>query len=444
MEYNSKTKISASSSAHIPHWHNPDSSRSTINEGEGSYVFDEDGKQYLDFVSSLYCVNAGHDNSHIIDAVTEQLQRVPYVSSGKDNDARAALSNKLSDIAPGDLSDVVFSVSGSEANELAIQFAREKQDASKILTRWRSYHGSTYGAGALTGEPGTRNAVESHAATTGSVHFLPAEGDHSPFDADSPEGVAKKAADHVEYVIRNEGPDSVAAILIEPVAGSSGAYTAPPGYFERLREICDEYDVLLIADEVITGFGRCGEMFGMQTEGVTPDMITFAKGVTSSYVPLGGVIMRPEIGESVRSGTSIGQTFAGHPAACSAGLAAIEEYEDGLIENVQELAPVLETRLEELASNHEEITEIRGRGFHWGVVVENPETGEPYKNSWVDGDDVENPVGDVSEAATERGLLVGLGRPDYQLIICPPLCVDEEQIHEAVDTLDSAFSAVFD
>lgn len=444
MAYNSKTKISASDSAHIPHWHNPDGGRSAINEGEGAYVFDEDGKRYLDFVSSLYCVNAGHDCSRIIDAVTEQLQRIPYVSSGKDNDTRAALSNKLADIAPGDLSDVVFSVSGSEANELAIQFAREKQDAPKILTRWRSYHGSTYGAGSLTGEPGTRNAVESHAATTGSVQFLPAEGNNSPFDADSPAEAAEKAADHVEFVIRNEGPDSVAAILIEPVAGSSGAYTAPPGYFTRLREICDEYDVLLIADEVITGFGRCGEMFGMQTEGVTPDMITFAKGVTSSYVPLGGVIMRPEIGASVRDGTSIGQTFAGHPAACAAGLAAIEEYENGLIENVQELAPTLETRLEELASNHEEISEIRGRGFHWSIVVENPETGEPYKNSWVDGDDVENPVEDVSEAAKERGLLVGTGRPDYQLIVCPPLCADAGQISEAVDTLDSAFSAVFD
>ncbi|QIO24824.1 aspartate aminotransferase family protein [Haloarcula sp. JP-L23] len=444
MEYNSKTKISVSGSAHIPHWHNPDSDRSVINEGEGPYVFDENGKTYLDFVSSLYCVNAGHDNTRIIDAVTEQLQRIPYVSSGKDNDTRTALSNKLADVAPGDLSDVVFSVSGSEANELAVQIAREKQDASKVLTRWCSYHGSTYGAGALTGDPDTRNAVETHAATTGSVRFLPPKGDNAPFDADSPADLAKKAADHVEFVIRNEGPDSVAALLIEPVAGSSGAYTAPPGYFERLREICDDYDVLLIADEVITGFGRCGKMFGMQTEDVTPDMITFAKGVTSSYAPLGGVIMRPEVGETARSGTSIGQTFAGHPAACAAGLAAIEEYQDGLIENVQELAPVLEAQLEELASHREEISKVRGRGFHWSIVVENPETGEPYKNSWVDGEDIENPVDDVAEAAKDRGLLVGMGRPDYQLIVCPPLCIDEAQIHDAVETLDSAFSAVFD
>ncbi|WP_135305101.1 aminotransferase family protein [Haloarcula amylovorans] len=443
MAYNSKTEISSSGSSHIPHWHDPEGSRFTVNEGEGPYLFDETGEAYLDFVSSLYCANAGHDNQNIIDAMTEQLQRVPYVSSAKENDTRTELADRLADIAPDSLSDVVFSVSGSEANELAIQFARKKQDASKILTRWNSYHGSTYGAGALTGEPTTRNAVETHAATTGAVKFLPARAHDSPFDADSPEALAKQAADHVEFVIRNEGPETVAAILIEPVAGSSGSYTAPPGYFERLREICDEYDVLMIADEVITGFGRCGEMFGMQTEGVVPDMLTFAKGVTSSYAPLAGVIMRPEVGESIRSGTDIGQTFAGHPVGCAAALAAIDEYEDHLIENVQELAPILENELESLAANHEEITTVRGRGFHWSIVVENPETGDPFKNSWVSDEDTDNPLNDITEFAEDEGLLVGMGRPDYQLIASPPLCVDESEIREAVSILDEAFETVF-
>jgi taurine--2-oxoglutarate transaminase len=231
MQYKKEGKIQNNNSHHIPHWHDPNAPAFVINEGEGGYVYDENGEEYLDFVSSLYCANAGHGNQHIIDSCTEQLQTVPYVSSSQENDTRTALANKLSAVAPESLSDVVFSISGSEANELAVQFARKSKDASKILTRWRSYHGSTYGAGALTGEPGTRNAVESHAAATGAVKFLPPVAHNSPFDADSPAELAKKAADHVEYVIRNEGPDSIAALLIEPVAGSSGGDPAPEGYF---------------------------------------------------------------------------------------------------------------------------------------------------------------------------------------------------------------------
>ncbi|WP_254762815.1 aspartate aminotransferase family protein [Natrinema marinum] len=428
-------------SSNIPHWYDPEGDGVPLTEGCGATVTDAAGDSYLDFVSSLYCVNAGHDDQRIIEAITDQLGRIPYVSSAKENDARARLADALADVAPEPLTDVTFSVSGSEANELAIQIARESQDAPKVLTRWQSYHGSTYGAASLTGDPETRNAVQSHAATTGGVKFLPPLPD--VFDAEGAE-LAEKAADHVEFVIRNEGPDSIAAIVIEPVAGSSGGFPAPPGYFERLRELCDEYDILLIADEVITGFGRCGEMFGMQTEGVDPDMITFAKGVTSSYVPLGGVLMREAIADRVRDGgTAVGQTFAGHPVACAAGLAALEAYEDGLIDNVQSLAPVLREELEALAERHDVVAEVRGRGFLWGVVVEDPETGEPFANAWVD-DDAENPVEDVAEAARDAGLLVGVGRPNFQLLVAPPLCIDESDIYDAVETLDEAFTAVFE
>lgn len=442
MSYKDLAAASGSSSSHIPHWHDPESSQFVLNEGEGAYVYDESGDAYLDFVSSLYCANAGHDNQNIIDASSEQLQTIPYVSSSQENDTRTALANRLVDVAPESLSDVVFSVSGSEANELAMQFARKTKDAPKVLTRWRSYHGSTYGAGSLTGEPGTRNAVESHAMATGAVKFLPPVAHNSPFDADSPAELAEKAADHVEYVIRNEGPDSIAALFIEPVAGSSGGYPAPPGYFERLRDICDKYDVLLVADEVITGFGRCGEMFGMQTEGVDPDMITFAKGVTSAYAPLAGVIVNSEVGENVRDGTNLGQTFAGHPVACAAGLAALEEYEDHLIDNVRELAPVLENELTSLAAKHDVIADVRGRGFLWTLVVEDPETGEPFVDS-VDDDDEENPVDDVVDTAKDHGLLLSTGRPGYQLMICPPFCISRSDLTKASETLDGAFESVF-
>lgn len=425
----------------IPHWHDPSSESISIVEGTEATVYDDDGNEYLDFLSQLYCTNAGHSNEAIIEAIDRQARRIPYVSSAKGNDTRDALAADLAEIAPGSLSEIYFSISGSEANESAVQIARLVQDAPKVLTRWQSYHGGTSGAGSLTGDPSTRTTVERYAATTGAEKFLPPL--PAAFDADSPEELAEKAADHVEFVVRNEGPDSVAAILVEPVGGTSGAYPAPPGYFERLRNICDEYDILLIADEVITGFGRCGDWFGIDTEPVEPDMITFAKGVTSAYAPLAGVIADDWIGEAVRAtGIDLGQTFAGHPLACAAGRAAIAEYDAGLIDNVGELSPVLQARLEELEAAHDVVKTVRGRGFLWGVVFEDPASGEPFVHPWVD-DAEENPVAAVREAAADRGVLFGSGRPDVQTIVAPPLCVSREAVERAVDVLDTAIVETF-
>ncbi|GAA0516179.1 taurine---2-oxoglutarate transaminase [Halorubrum aquaticum] len=429
----------------IPHWHDPKSEGMTIVEGEDATVYDDEGNAYLDFVSQLYCTNAGHSNEAITDAMTAQMERIPYVSSAKGNDVRDALAADLAEIAPGSLSEVYFSISGSEANESAAQIARTVQDAPKVLTRWQSYHGGTAGAGALTGDPSTRSTVGRYAATTGSGKFLPPL--PTAFDADSPEDLAEQAADHVEFVIRNEGADSVAAIMMEPVGGSSGGYPAPPGYFERLREICDEYDVLLIADEVITGFGRCGDWFGIDTEDVEPDMITFAKGVTSAYAPLAGVIADDWIGETVREeGYDLGQTFAGHPVACAAGRAAIDEYESHLIDDVRELTPVLESRLKELEDAHDAVRTVRGRGFLWSVVFADPETGEPFVHPWAaDADeDEENPVAAVREAAADRGVIFGSGRPDVQVLISPPLCTTRDELERGIDALDAAIEETFE
>jgi len=430
-------------SASIPHWLG-DGDVPELVEGDGVRVRDADGTEYLDFISQLYCVNAGHGNEQIADAVGEQAHRLAYASSSKHNDVRTELANRLAEIAPGDLSDVYFSISGSEANESAIQIAREYTGANKILTRWRSYHGSTYAAAALTGDPETRSHLERYAAVTGVTKFLPPMVHNSPFDGDTPEEIAEQAADHLEFVIKNEGPESVAAVLTEPIAGTSGAYPAPPGYFERVREICDEYDVLLISDEVISGFGRCGDWFGISTEDVVPDMITFAKGVTSSYVPLGGVITSPEIGRHLREeGVEVGQTFAGHPVGCAAGLAAIDEYEDGLIENVRDLAPTLQSELEALEERHEAVADVHGRGFHWGVEFADPETGEFFVDPRVDPD-ADNPVSEVADEAMERGVIVGTGRPASMLILSPPLIATEDDIAEAAAVIDEAIGAVFD
>ncbi|SDR03129.1 aminotransferase family protein [Natronobacterium texcoconense] len=435
--------MQASDDATIPHWYDPDRPPVSITDGDGVHVTDDEGTQYLDFLSQLYCVNAGHGNQRIVDAMTEQLERVQYVSPSKRTPARAELAEELRSIAPGSLSDVVFSVSGSEANELAMQFAREYTGASKILTRWQSYHGSTYAAGALTGDPETRNAVESHAATTGVTKFLPPLSYRSPFDADSPEELAEKAANHLEYVIRNEGPDSIAAIVMEPIAGTSGAYTVPPGYFQRVRELCDEYDILLVADEVIAGFGRCGDWFGIDTEGVEPDMITFAKAVTSGYAPLAGVIAKPEITTDLREdGFPLGQTFGGHPVACAAATAAIEEYRDGLIENVREHEATFEAALATLEEEHDVVGTVRGRGFHWGVEFADPETDEPFLDPWTE--DGHNPVNDVIAGAADRGVLVGSGRPTTQIVLSPPLLAGEDEIVTAVDAVSEAIDDAFE
>ncbi len=426
----------------IPHWHSPSGETIRLVEAEDSTVIDDQGREYLDFVSQLYCVNAGHSNEAIIEAAENQLRRAPYIASSKHNDTRDQLADALADIAPGALSDVYFSISGSEANEAAMTIARKVQDAPKILTRWQSYHGGTYGSGSLTGDPSTRSTLERYAATTNTGKFLPPLPE--AFGTDDPDELARRAADHVEFVIQNEGADSIAAIFMEPVAGSSGAYTAPPGYFERLREICDEYDILLVADEVITGFGRCGDWFGINTENVEPDMITFAKGITSAYIPLAGVIAADWIGEEIaESGHDLGQTFAGHPVACAAGLATIEEYDNGLLDNVAELTPVFDARLERIEEEYDVVGTTRGRGFLRSIVFEDPETGEPFVNPWANDDDEDNPVDDVRKAAMERGVMFGSGRPNVQLLASPPLCTTRAEIESAFDALEAAIEDVF-
>jgi taurine--2-oxoglutarate transaminase len=437
-----REQVRTSGSSVLAHFGHMDEEPMTITDGEGAYVYDEDGTEHLDFVSQLYCVNAGHSNDAIVEAMTEQLDRVQYVSSAKNNDARTELADRLTEVAPRSLEDVFFSISGSEANEAAIQVARQSQDASTVLTRWRSYHGGTYATAGLTGDPAIRLPVESHASTSGNVKFLPPFGGaDAAFEADSPAELTEQSLDHLEYVIRNQGPDSIAALLTEPVAGSSGAFTAPPGYFEGVRELCNKYDILLIADEVITGFGRCGDWFGSHTESIEPDMITFAKGVTSAYAPLAGVLMRPELGDALREETmDIGQTFAGNPVACAAGLAAIGEYDDHLIENVQALAPTLQEQLEGLTA-HDIVCDVRGRGFHWAVEFADPATGEPIVDPRAE--EGHNPVGDVLERMQEKGILIGGGRPLIQVTLSPPFCIDEDDIERTVSALDESITEVF-
>ncbi len=427
----------------IPHWYHPDSDPLTITRGSGSWVYDEADNTYLDFCSQLYCVNAGHGNEQILSHMRDQLDRIQYVSPAQGNDTRSRLADRIADKASENLSDVIFAVSGSQANELAVQLARSVQDGQKVLTRWQSYHGSTYGGAALSGDPETRAALERHAAVTGHGKFLPPLTENGAFEAASPEELARQAADHLEFVILHEGPAAIAAVVMEPVGGTSGAYPPPADYLGRVREICDEYNVLLVLDEVITGFGRCGDWFASLGEDIRPDMITFAKGCTSAYAPLAGVLLSPEMAAHCRGeGLVTGQTFGGHPVSCAAGHGAIDAYEDGLVDNVSERSPYLAARLEALAEGHDHIAEVRGQGFLWAVRIVDPQTGEPYVHPWRDNTD-ENPVPAIREHARENGVLVGAGRPDTQLIVAPPFTADRTEIDTAIDTLDTAIGVVF-
>jgi taurine--2-oxoglutarate transaminase len=438
-----REQISADKSGVLAHYGHMGDKPMTITDGEGAYVRTQEDEEYLDFSSQLYCVNAGHGNDAITEAMTKQLDRIQYVSSAKNNDARTQLADDLAEIAPQPLTDVFFSISGSEANEAAIQISREFQDASTVLTRWRSYHGGTYATAGITGDPAIRLPVESHASTSGNVKFLPPFGGaDAAFDADSPEELTEKSLDHLEYVIRNQGPDSIAALVTEIVGGSSGAFTAPPGYFEGVRDLCDEYNILLIADEVITGFGRCGEWFASHTEDLEPDMITFAKGVTSAYAPLAGVLMRSKLGDALREDAmDIGQTFAGNPVACAAGSAALKEYDDHLIDNVQDLSPALQEQVERL-EEHDVVCDVRGRGFHWAIEFADPETGEPVVDPRVE--DGCNPVEDVIARTREKGVLIGSGRPLIQVMLSPPFCIDEDDIDIAVRALEESIEETFE
>jgi taurine--2-oxoglutarate transaminase len=424
----------------ITHWSDPHSETTSIVEGSGVYVYDDDGDEYLDFCSQLYCSNLGHDNDEVAAAIAEQVDTIPYVSSAKRSPVREELAGRLADISPGRLSDTFFSISGSEANEMAVHLAREYTNSSKVLTRWRSYHGGTYGAGSLTGDPSTRTALERHAQTTGTARFLPPI--PRAFGTDDPEELARLAADHLEFVIRNEGPDSIAAVLTEPVAGTSGAFVGPADYFQRVRDICDEYDVLLISDEVIAGFGRCGEWFGIETEDVVPDMLTFAKGVTGAYVPLAGVIAPPEVGDMVaEAGMDLGQTFGGHPVGCAAGNAAIDAYADGVIENVRTNESVLRDGLADLEAEYDVVHDTHGRGFQWGVEFADPETGEPFHDPRAD--DGDNPVDDLLATCRENGVMFGAGRPTIQVVLSPPLIADADELRAGIDVLADGIETVF-
>ena len=408
-----------------------------VKRAEGVYFWDEQGKRYLDLNSMVMCVNIGHGDRRVIDAIVAQAQELPFAGPPMATRVRAALGKALAEVTPPGLDKFLFTLGGADANENAIKLARAYTGKPKILARYRSYHGATAGAMAATGDP-RRLAWEPN-LMPGVVHFLDPYRYRSTFHRARPE-VSEEAftqdyLNHLEEIIQYEGPQTIAAVLLESVTGTNGVIIPPDGYLQGVREICDRHGILLIADEVMSGFGRTGRWFAVDHWGVVPDLMTMAKGLTSGYAPLGAVAMRSEIAahfdNQVFQG---GLTYNAHPISLAAALANIEVMKtDGLVERAAQMAPVLRRMLNDLGEQHPSVGEVRSIGL-FGIIelVRNRKTREPLAP--YNGSSPE--MAAIRKFLLERG--VYLYTHWHTLLIIPPLIITEAQLAEGFAVLDQA------
>lgn len=404
--------------------------------GEGSYLYDDAGKRYIDFSAGLVAVNLGHGHPAVATAIGEQARTLAYAAPTFAHDRRAELARAIVELAPwAQGGRIFFTTGGGEANEDAMKFARALRGRHKILTAYRSFHGSAPGAGTLSGE---NRRWPNEPGIPGVVRFFAPFPYRSPFHTRDPREEVERAVDHLETIVAYEGAANIAALLIEPIVGSNGVVVYPDGYLKRVRELCDRHGILLIFDEVMTGFGRTGAAFAATRFDVTPDMLTFAKGVTSAYVPLGGVAVREDLAEHF-DGAPLpsGHTFSGHPVAMAAGVATLQAYRDERIfARARELEPRLREGLAELQRRHHVIGEVRGVGAFFGIeLVADRETRAPLV-PWQGPASLQHFFNDL----LARGLYV-LGRYNVA-IVAPPLTISAEQVDEAFAILDTALYAL--
>ncbi|MER7279620.1 aspartate aminotransferase family protein [Dactylosporangium sp. NPDC000244] len=407
-----------------------------VEGGLGATFWDEAGTRYLDFSSQLVNLNLGHQHPRVVAAIQEQAAKLCTIAPTFGNAARSEAARLIASVAPGDLGHVFFTNGGTEANEHAIRMARGTTGRHKILAAYRSYHGATTGSITLTGDP-RRWANEP--AMPGVVRFFGPYAYRSPFHAESEEQESERALAHLEEVFTLEGPQTIAAVILESVVGTNGILVPPPGYLAGVRELCDRHGVLLIADEVMSGFGRCGEWFAVDRWGVVPDLITFAKGVNSGYVPLGGVILGPRVYETFAERPFPGGlTYSGHPLACAAAVATIEVMRDEAIpERVRDLGErVVRPRLEKLRDRHPSVGDVRGLGLFWAIeLVRDRGTREmlvPYNAAGP----AAKPMADVIAACKRRG--VWPFTHFNRVHVVPPLIISEEELLQGIDAIDDA------
>ena len=404
---------------------------------DGCYFTDGNGKRFLDFSSQLMCMNLGHNNPAVVKAIQDQAATLPYAAPFYATTARAELSKLLLEVLPEGLTKFFFTTSGTEANEAAFKIARMYTGKTKIIARYRSYHGSTSGAVAATGDP-RRWAMEPAGKGQGVIFSPEVNCYKCPIRHTYP-GCGIACADYLEHMIVNES--DVAAVLVEPVVGTNGVLIPPPEYFPKLRKICDDHGVLLISDEVMSGWGRTGKWFALDNWGVKPDILTTAKGITSAYVPLGLCATSTKIAEYFDDHYfAHGHTYEAHPMTLGPAVATIREMQRlGLVDRANEMGAYLGEKLQGLKAKHPSIGEVRGIGLFWAVeLVKNQQTKEPF-NTWQEKLDGKALVVDqVAAKMLAQGVVMQAWMSHF--VLAPPLIVEKEQIDTAVAALDEALN----
>jgi taurine--2-oxoglutarate transaminase len=399
----------------------------------GSYVWDYDGRRFLDFSCQLVNTNIGHQHPKVVAAIQQQAARLCTVAPQHANDVRSEAARLICELAPPGFNKVFFTNAGAEGVEHATRMARLHSGRIKLLSAYRSYHGGTTTAINLTGDP--RRFANDY-GSAGVVRFFGPFLYRSPFHSSTEQEESERALQHLEQVVQFEGPSTIAAIVLETIPGTAGIMPPPPGYLAGVREICDRYGIVYIADEVMAGFGRTGKWFAFENYDVVPDLVVFAKGVNSGYVPLGGVIISDEIAATfARRVYPGGLTYSGHPLACAAAVATMNAMtEEGIVENAAAIGEsVLRPGLIELAGRHRSIGEVRGIGVFFAIdLVTDRTTREPLA-----------PYGGTSPAMDElvrackaRGLLPFTNY--NRLHVVPPCTVTESEAREGLEILDEA------
>lgn len=406
-----------------------------IEKADGIYMWDYDGKRYSDMSSQLVNLNVGHNCRPIIEAIKEQAEKFCYLSPSFACESRAKLAKMVIDLMPDNMGKVFFTNGGADANENAVKMARMFTGRNKVFSRYRSYHGSTFGAGNLTGEP-RRYPLEP--GIPGFVKFFDPYIYREPIKFES----EKQAADYYVAKLREqiiyENPDSVAAIVMETVTGSNGVIIPPEGYLQGVRKICDEFGIMMICDEVMAGWGRTGKMFAFENFGVKPDIVSFAKGVTCGYVQLGGVAVSKEIAAYFDDHMlSCGLTYSAHPLACAAGVACLNFYkENNILDNVNKVGKVLGEILEKLKEKHPCVGDVRYIGLFTSIeLVKDKETREPLVPYGKDPDGV---MGKIIVALKNKGFITY--SHENMIFVSPPLIITEEQIREEMAKVDEVLT----
>ncbi|MGV0782715.1 aminotransferase class III-fold pyridoxal phosphate-dependent enzyme [Mycolicibacterium sp. XJ775] len=405
----------------------------TITAAQGSYVWDGDGNRLLDFSSQLVNTNIGHQHPKVVAAIAEQAAKLCTVAPQYANSARSEAARLIAERTPGELNKVFFTNGGADAVEHAVRMARLHTGRYKVLSRYRAYHGGTDTAINLTGDP---RRWPNDRGNSGTLHFNGPFLYRSSFHAETEEQESQRALEYLDKLIQMEGPTTIAAIILESIPGTAGIMVPPPGYMAGVREICDRYGIVFIADEVMAGFGRSGKWFSIEHFDVVPDLLTFAKGVNSGYVPLGGVAISPAIYETfAHRPYPGGLTYSGHPLATAAAVATINAMADeGMVENAAKIgAEVLAPGLAELAAKHRSVGEVRGAGVFWAVeLVADQQTREPLAPYGGSSPAMNAVVG----ACKANGLLPFANF--NRIHVVPPCNVTEEEAREGLAILDSA------